>query len=224
VSEREIDRLYALPLAEFTHARNELAKSSSGEDAKRVKALAKPTVAAWAVNQLARGNEVQMRALLRAGDRLREAQRKALAGKGSDTLREAQRAEREAVTALVRQAESLLPGASRQMLDRIGETLRAAALDEEARDLLKRGRLTRELESPGFGLLEGMPTRAAPKRDERRKRVAAARERVKELRAAAREAERQAARAEREAAQARDAADKAAAELADAEEELAALD
>ena len=44
-----IDQLYQLPLKEFTAARNALAKS--GADAS-IKKLEKPTLAAWAVNQL----------------------------------------------------------------------------------------------------------------------------------------------------------------------------
>src|ERR687891_633946 len=50
--------LYGLPLDEFTPARNELAKRLRGEGdretAERVKELAKPSVAAWTVNQIAR--------------------------------------------------------------------------------------------------------------------------------------------------------------------------
>ena len=40
----KIDDLYQLGLSEFTSARNALAKSLSGAEAKRVKALPKPTV------------------------------------------------------------------------------------------------------------------------------------------------------------------------------------
>ena len=47
----EIDRLYQLPLDEFTSARNALAKTA-GPDAARIRALVKPPIAAWAVNQL----------------------------------------------------------------------------------------------------------------------------------------------------------------------------
>jgi hypothetical protein len=46
-----IDQLYQLPLEEFTSARNALAKDA-GADAARVRALTKPPIAAWAVNQL----------------------------------------------------------------------------------------------------------------------------------------------------------------------------
>jgi hypothetical protein len=48
----DIDRLYALPLEEFTHERDELAKrvrdEGDADAAAAVKALKKPAVAAWA--------------------------------------------------------------------------------------------------------------------------------------------------------------------------------
>lgn len=54
--EDDVDALFRLPLAEFTGARNALAaklkKSGRGDEAVRVKALAKPSISAWAVNQL----------------------------------------------------------------------------------------------------------------------------------------------------------------------------
>jgi hypothetical protein len=49
----KIDDLYKLPLSEFTSARNALAKTLGKDDgAKIVKALEKPTVVPWAVNQV----------------------------------------------------------------------------------------------------------------------------------------------------------------------------
>ena len=53
----EVDRLYELPLEEFTAARNELAKRLGDTS---VKELKKPTVTAWTVNQLARTREVDV--------------------------------------------------------------------------------------------------------------------------------------------------------------------
>ena len=47
----EIDRLYQLPLDEFTAARNALAKKA-GADGASIRSLTKPPVAAWAVNQV----------------------------------------------------------------------------------------------------------------------------------------------------------------------------
>jgi hypothetical protein len=45
--ESDIDRLYQLPLKEFTTARNQLAKDLAGEAKRRVQPLSKPSVAAW---------------------------------------------------------------------------------------------------------------------------------------------------------------------------------
>jgi len=54
--EDEIDALFKLPLGEFTPARNALAarlkKAGEQAEADAVKALPKPSVAAWVVNQL----------------------------------------------------------------------------------------------------------------------------------------------------------------------------
>ena len=85
--DREIDRLYALPLDEFTARRNELAKrlkkEGEGEAADEVASLVKPSVPAWTINQLARRQKKEMQSLLAAGARLRKAQEKALSGRGA---------------------------------------------------------------------------------------------------------------------------------------------
>jgi hypothetical protein len=64
----EIERLYALPLDEFTRERDELAKrlraDGDRDAAAAVKALKKPSVAAWAVNQVRRDRPEDMRRLL----------------------------------------------------------------------------------------------------------------------------------------------------------------
>lgn len=236
VADDEADRLYALPLEEFTKERNaaatRLRNGGDRERADEVKALEKPTVAAWAVNQLARRNEVLVRGLLRAGERLRAAQEQALAGKGADALRDATREERDVVARLLSEARKVLPRPSQPLLDRVAETLRAAAVDDEARELLKRGRLTRELTAGGgFDVLAGMPTapaqRRATKQDddraERKREPAEARERISALRKEARERDRDARAAERDAEKLRAAADEAAAALERAEEHLRSL-
>jgi hypothetical protein len=238
VAQDEVDRLYGLPLEDFTKERNAAAarirKEGDGERAEEIKALPKPTLPAWAVNQLARRNEVLVRALLRAGERLRAAQEKALAGKGAGALREATREERDVVQRLVAEAREVLPRPSQPLLERIAETLRAAAVDEEGRELLKRGRLTRELSAgSGFAALEGMPTAQSPRqreatreqddRAERKRRLEAARERVTELRREARDRERDARDAEREAERMRAIAEEAARARDAAEEELRSM-
>ena len=78
------DDLYALPPGEFTRARDERAKAlrkeGKREEADAVKALRKPTVAAWALNQLARRRAKDVERLLTAGEKLRAAQEELLAG------------------------------------------------------------------------------------------------------------------------------------------------
>ena len=70
--------LYGLPLDEFTAARNAAAKElrdrGLGAESDEVKALAKPSVAAWAVNQLTRRRHADLDEFLEAAAAAREAQ------------------------------------------------------------------------------------------------------------------------------------------------------
>ena len=169
--ERELDRLYGLPLGEFVGARDELAKRLRGEDrrdeAEQVKALRKPSVSAWLVNQVARERELDVQRLLSAGERLRTAQ---VAGEGfSDARADEQRA----LEQLARAVQEIAgrEGTGQGAIAQATQTLRAASLTDEGRDLLKRGRLTEELEPPGFEALTGLvpaqprkrPAKAPPK-------------------------------------------------------------
>ena len=107
--ELELDDLFARPLAEFTAARNELArrlrKAGQDDDAARVQALKKPSVPVWTVNQLARRHPDEVKELVAAGTRLREAQQAAFRGGGTDAVREATAAERAAARGLTRRAQ-----------------------------------------------------------------------------------------------------------------------
>ncbi|HWT94649.1 MAG TPA: hypothetical protein VN238_16755, partial [Solirubrobacteraceae bacterium] len=62
-----IDELYALPLERFVAERDVLVKqlraSKRREEAARVAALAKPSIVAWAVNQVVRSRGDEARAL-----------------------------------------------------------------------------------------------------------------------------------------------------------------
>jgi hypothetical protein len=233
----ELRKLYGLPLEEFTAARNELAgrlKQDADPRAEEIRGLRKPTVPVWAVNQLARSDELGVRRLLAAGAALRKAQEQALEGAGAG-LAKAQTEEREAVRKLTQRARALLSDAGRPAtdgtLERGSKTLSAAAIDESAREALKAGLLDRELEPLGFDALAGIRVSPTPPRgtdttvadrrrqetEERRRRELRAR--VRELEREAREAERTADRAEAEARKRREAADAArsAADRASAE-------
>lgn len=243
----ELDELYALPPSEFTAARNALAaklKRAHQDSHAEVRALRKPNVVVWLANRLAREETQAVDVLLDAGARLREAHEAALAGRGgASEVGSAAVAEREAVRRLVTSAKRVLVESgergSSSVFDRLSQTLRAAAVDEAARTLLERGRLTDEVLAAGFGSLSavvpaarvasGAPTAAAERK--------ALKARVQELRAAARaarddarlrdtaaaEAERTARSLREEAGEAAAAAERAAAELAEAENALSAL-
>jgi hypothetical protein len=158
-TEQAGDELFGLPPEEFVAARDELARrlrrQGDAEAARRVKALRRPPLSAWAVNQLARGERPALEALLATGERLRAAQREALTGGDADELRAAARAEREAVAGLVTAALARLREAghpaSDATRDRVAATLHAAAASPEAADLVRHGRLTADLDPAGFG-------------------------------------------------------------------------
>lgn len=236
--DKQIDRLYGLPLDEFTAARNELAKglraSGDRDGAEEVRTLEKPSLPAWVANQLARQHQREVRALLDAVDDLRAAQERALGGAGADDVRSAQEAERTALRALGEGARELLRSVGRRSpgtVERVVTTLRAAAADPEARPLLEQGRLTHEVASSGFPELAAVaPAHPAPKRrktDQAAEARKQARERAKRLQAEVRElrravqaadgrlreAEREHARAEREATDAHADLERAEAEL-----------
>lgn len=219
--ERELAALYALPLEEFTKARNDLAarlrKAHQSEAAAEVRGLKKPSVVAWAANQLAHTQPDLVHRLVEAGERLREVQQRALSGdEQAAHVSEATAHERDAVRTLVAAARDQLGArANPSVLDRLTQTLRAAANDPELAPLLRAGRLTEELQAVGFGPLEAVtPIR---RRDEEAER--AARERIAALRAEARRLAAEAREAERRADELRDAADRAAEALAEAEAE-----
>jgi hypothetical protein len=240
----ELDALYALPPAEFTAARNDLARrlKQAGQDdaSDRVKSLRKPTVPLWAVNQLARRNPKGVAALLDSSDRLRSAQEAALRGSESAALREATSAERGALKELTQQADELLREAGHTAPgDRVAATLRAAALTTEGQTLLRQGRLTEELQSSGFDAFAGMkipaggakakakakPKETSPAQQRRREeRWRKLRERAAKLREDAAAAAREVAKAEAALERARKDAERAEQAAGKAEAQLEALD
>ena len=160
--EAEIDALYAAPLDQFTAARNDLAarleKEGDQEAAMRTKKLKKPSVSAWAVNQLARTREIDLARMLKAGEALEKAQQAVLSGKPAD-FEKARKEEGAAVRVLREAAREVLPSVSAAILDRIAQTLRVAST-AEGRARLKEGRLTEDLEPAGFEAFAGFGTQA----------------------------------------------------------------
>jgi len=151
-----LDELYGVELGEFVARRGALAKELRAAGRTEAAALMskqrKPTVPAWIVNQLARRNRREVDVLLDTGHRARQEQSKAVAGKRSN-LDAALEQEREALRALLAAAREIAPDASAGTLERVSRTLRAAAVTEEGRELIARGRLERELDPPGFEIV-----------------------------------------------------------------------
>jgi len=155
----ELEALYRGPLEDFTGTRDELAarlrSEGEREAAAWVKGLRKPSQAAWITNQLAASDPSEVESLLDAGRRLRELQEGLLGGKGDpEALRAAAAQERSAVERLRSAAAGIAARekAGPAALDRVGETLQAAAGDPEVAEALRLGRLTREERASSIGL------------------------------------------------------------------------
>jgi hypothetical protein len=156
-----IDDLYKLPPEEFVPARTALAKSLTGGDAKTVKALTKPTVVPWSVNQLYwHGRDVYTR-LLKAGEKLREAQLTALKGRSSD-VRGATNAHRQAVAEAVKAASELATAAGvHPDPDALARMFEALSLQKNPPE--PHGRFTKPLQPQGFEALAGIDIKAIPR-------------------------------------------------------------
>ena len=163
--ERAAEQLYGLPPGDFTRARDAHAKELRGDGerdaANAVKALRKPTVAAWALNQLARRRKKDLAALLSAGEKLRAAQEELLSGGDRSQFQDAAAQERAQVAKLAADATTMATEAGERsggLLEKVTETLHAAALDEDTAEELRLGRLVKEREAiGGFGAMAGAP-------------------------------------------------------------------
>jgi hypothetical protein len=250
-SDSAIDRLYQLPLSGFVAARNALARES-GDPA--IKALQKPSLPAWALNQLYWRHRGVYDAVTARAEDLRATHLATARGTHAD-LRGASRDHEQAVDAALKATLALLEEEGQPVTDAtkqsVATTLRGLPGDEPP------GRLTRPIEPRGFDMLAAAagggkvrpaapaartpvvplsPTAGQKKRDEagraaERERLAAAREALTAATRATRIAEQAARREEFEAARAARDAEKAQqrvkdarAALADAQEALEAAE
>lgn len=155
-----IDNLYRQPLDGFVPGRTALAKTVTGPDAKRVRALIKPTVVPWAVNQVYWRARPVFEAMVAAGSRVRKAQVAALEGRKAD-VRTASEEHRRAVVDAVREAVRLADaGGAKPGPDALMRTFEALSLS--ATPLEAPGRLTRPLQPSGFEALGGLTVKAIP--------------------------------------------------------------
>ena len=190
----EIDRLFQMPLEEFTAARNALAKAA-GKEGAAIKQLSKPPVAAWAVNQLFWSRRNEYDALIGAAEEMRRTNRSVIEGKRGD-LRAAGREHERALDAALKATLVVMKDAGQPVTDTtrhaILNTLRALPADEGP------GRLTRALMPGGFEMLSGITPGKLPKASQAVVKTATAPEAKADTGAAKKAAQ---ARADREAAE-----------------------
>jgi hypothetical protein len=149
-----IDDLYKLPLGEFTGARNALAKTLGKDEAKIVKALEKPTVVPWAVNQVYWRARSTYDRVMKSGEKLRAAQIAALEGRHAD-VRSASDAHRRAIGEAVAEAERLSAASgAKPGADALARTFESLSLTTAA--AATPGRLTEVLQPAGFEALLGV--------------------------------------------------------------------
>ena len=151
------DTLYGLTLAEFTPARDALAKQLRGTDrrlADLVKALKKPSTAAWVINLLVRRDPAQVEQVLVVGAALREAQ-DSLDG---DELRALTRQRRQLTAAITQQARALAGEHGQQVTspvaDQVEATLTAAMIDPSAGAAVRTGLLLNAVSATGVGTVD----------------------------------------------------------------------
>lgn len=165
--EAAAEELYAVLPAEFIAARNARAKQArSGGDEQlheEIKALRKPSVAAWLVNVLARSEE-GFDAFSDLSHRLRDAQ----SNLDAPTMKELGQERTRVVAELVERAVFLAKEAdptfrdTGTVRDQVTSTLTAAVADPTAEAAITSGRLVTPLSYAGFGEVDVRDAVATP--------------------------------------------------------------
>ncbi|MDQ0733870.1 hypothetical protein [Arthrobacter agilis] len=146
--------LYALPLDQFTDARNAAAKEAAQAGDKDLAAvlrkLPKPASAAWLVNLLVTRRRDEVEQVLELGASLKDAQasldRAQLHALGQQRQRLLSAVARQSLAAAAEAGYDVGPGA----LPGVEQTLRAALADPTAAAAVLTGRLVRTLEASGW--------------------------------------------------------------------------
>lgn len=220
-ADRDIDALYQGLPSEFTASRNALAKTLTGEPAREVRNLKKPTVVPWAVNQVFWKARPIYDKLMERGSALRAAQIASLKGRKSD-VRAAMDTHRRAVGEAVHRAEQIASEAGlspdAEQLARMFEAISLAAAPPS-----NAGRFTETIEPQGFEALAGITpsprvTREVDRAADLRK---AEEERHQEAEARLDAATRELERAQERARTARQTLQRAEADVAAAERAVA---
>jgi hypothetical protein len=147
----EVTALFRSPPERFIQARDVLVRSlreqGQPEEAKSVKGLKKPTVPAWALNQIADRDPEGVDVLLDAGAELRAAQQATLSSTQEPwRLRTASEQRRGAVMRLARVASAVLEESGRTSsahVDEVMTALETASIEAEAGNRLRTGTFER---------------------------------------------------------------------------------
>jgi hypothetical protein len=146
-------RLYALPFDEFVPARTAAAKAAAAESnrplSQAIKALPKPSAAAWTVNMLAHHDPDAVRQLRDLGQTMQGAQAALDAGALRELSRKRRKLLTEAVSAARLAAEQQGRPVSAPVAAEVEETLRAATADAAAAAAVQSGMLLRVLNADG---------------------------------------------------------------------------
>ncbi len=157
------DGLYAGPIAGFTASRDVAAKAvGSKELAARIKALRKPSTAAWAVNLLVRREADQIDQVLALAESLRVA----AASMDGEELRSLTRQRRQLTAALTTSAGQLVREydvrLTPALADQVEGVLTAAMLDPVAAEVVRSGLLVTAFTSTGVSELDAGAVCAVP--------------------------------------------------------------
>ncbi len=156
----ELDQLYQVPLKDFVKERNALAaerkKAGDAEGSKSIKALTKPSASAWAVNQIFWKEREVFDALIVSGDGYRAA----LTNDGAAAADAADTERKQKLDNALRSARRILEedgqNATPVLLGRIATTLDAISSYGSANPEPVAGRLTADIDPPGFGAFAGL--------------------------------------------------------------------
>jgi hypothetical protein len=178
--DREIDRLFQAPFAEFVGARNHLAatlkKAGRADESARIRGLAKPTYTAWLVNQLFWTAREALDAFLKAADRVRAAEQALLEGRKAPGHAEMVAARGAALAELMARASARAAEEGTPLSPALGErlktTLEAIGAFGSAEARHHRGRLQEDLDPPGFAAFAALASGARPASPSPRKAAA----------------------------------------------------
>lgn len=157
------DRIYGADPGDFIAERDAAAKEAADKDlGKRIKALRKPSVSAWAINLLVRREAGQIEQVLALGEQLRTAA-EALDG---EELRALTRQRRQLTHALADTARRLARDHGQRLtppvVDEVEGMLNAALLDPVAADVVRSGLVLRGFTSTGVSEVDVAAVCAVP--------------------------------------------------------------